>query len=78
MTLSAPIGSISSQAPSIPAPGHRHHHRGFTHDLAAATGPLSLAAAQTAPSAGQLLSSDLVRQLQTLTGQATAAAGAPG
>jgi len=72
MTLSAPIGSLSSsQAASTPAPLHHHHGHGFGQDMDAASSQTS----QSASGTGQLLSSDLLQQIQTLAGQATSAIG---
>ncbi len=88
MTLSAPIGSLSSSpAASTQAPPHRHHGDGFGQDMdaasrqtsqAAASGSGMQAASLAASGAGGLLSSDLLQQLQTLAGQAGSVIGAIG
>ena len=73
MTLSSAIGSTSTATQAVPAHGHHHRRDGFDRQLQnAASGQVAQATTATTGGAGSLLSSDLLRQIQSLPGLAAA------
>lgn len=72
MTASPAIGSLSASDQAMPARAHQRHADGFDRQLQSAGAQMAQSATAADSGAGSLLSSDLLRQIQSLTGLAAA------